>query len=81
MTNFKIILLVLAALMLAAIALGLWVHSSDRAQAAQVWAALESAREADPQLYDPTMVADLPEIAQRYFARAVEPGTEVVPEI
>lgn len=75
MTSFKIILLVLAALMLAAIALGLWVHSRDRAQAARVWAALESAREADPQPYDPTMVADLPEIAQRYFARAIEPGT------
>lgn len=75
MTIFKIILLVLAALLLAAVALGLWVHSRDQAQAARVWTALEAAREADPPPYDPAMVADLPEVAQRYFARAITPGT------
>lgn len=75
MTIFKIMLLVLAALMVAAVVLGLWVHSRDQAQAAQVWAALEAAREADPPPYDPAMVADLPEVAQRYFARAITPGT------
>ncbi len=75
MTLFKIILLALAALLIAAIALGLWVHSRDRAQAAPVWAALEAAREVEPPRYDPAMVADLPEIAQRYFVRTVEPST------
>lgn len=75
MTFLKIMLLALAALLIAAAVLGLWVHSRDRAQAARVWAALKSAREADPPRYDPAMVADLPEIAQRYFARAIEPGT------
>jgi hypothetical protein len=74
MTILKIVLLALAALLIAATALGLWVHSRDRAQAARVWAVLEGAREAEPPRYDPAMVADLPEIAQRYFARAIEPG-------
>ncbi|MCC5993477.1 MAG: hypothetical protein JJT99_13255 [Rhodobacteraceae bacterium] len=75
MTILKIILLALATLLIAAVALGLWVNSRDRAQAARVWAALEAARETDPPRFDPAMVADLPEVAQRYFARAIEPGT------
>jgi hypothetical protein len=75
MTLLKIILLAGAPLLVAAIALGLWVQSRDRAQAARVWAALEAARVADPARFDPAMVADLPEIAQRYFARAIDPGT------
>ncbi|MCC5983542.1 MAG: hypothetical protein JJU42_04160 [Rhodobacteraceae bacterium] len=75
MTLLKIVLLSFAAVLIAAVALGLWVHSRDRAQAARVWAALEAAREADPPRFDPAMTADLPEVAQRYFARAIEPGT------
>ena len=75
MTVFKIILLALAVLLTTGVALGLWFHSRDRAQAARVWAALEGAREADPLRYDPAMVADLPEVAQRYFSRAIVPGT------
>lgn len=75
MPVLKIVLLALAALLIAAAALGLLVNSRDRAQAARVWAALEAARETEPPLYDPAMVADLPEVAQRYFARAIEPGT------
>jgi hypothetical protein len=75
MTLFKIILVVLVAVLIAALALGLWVHSRDRAQAARVWAALETARAVDPPAFDPAMVADLPEVARRYFARAIEPGT------
>jgi len=73
MTFLKIVLLALAGLLIAAAALGLWVNARDRAQAARVWAALEAAREPEPPAYDPAMVADLPEVAQRYFARAVEP--------
>lgn len=75
MTVLKIALLSLVALLIAATALGLWVNSRDRAQAALVWAALEAGREAEPPRYDPAMVAGLPEVAQRYFARAIEPGT------
>jgi hypothetical protein len=56
------------------VALALWIQSRDTAQATRVRAALEALREADPSRYDPAMVADLPEIAQRYFARAIEAG-------
>jgi len=75
MTLLKIVLVTVAALLVAAMALGLWVHARDRAQMRAVWAALEAAREADPPRYDPAMTAELPEVAQRYFARAIEPGT------
>ena len=74
MSALKIALIALLALMAAALALGLWVHARDRAQAARVWSALE-ASPPDPPRYDPGMVADLPEVAQRYFARAIAPGT------
>ena len=75
MSLLKLLLLALAALLVAAVALGLWVQARDRAQARAVWQALEGARAADPPRYDPAMVADLPEVAQRYFARAIVPGT------
>lgn len=65
---------VMGAVALAA-ALGAWVNSRDRAQAARVWAALEQTATPAPPAYDPAMVADLPEVAQRYFARAIAPGT------
>jgi hypothetical protein len=75
MNILKIAALALLALILAAAALGAWVNGRDRAQARAVWAALEAARETAPPSYDPAMVADLPEVAQRYFARAIAPGT------
>jgi hypothetical protein len=75
MTLLKITLLALFVLLLAGVALGLWVHSRDQAQMRAVWSSLEQAREADPPRYDPEMVADQPELVQRYFARAIEPGT------
>ena len=75
MTALKLLLPALAILLLGAVALGLWGHARDRAQARAVWQALEAARESAPPPYDPAMVAGLPEVAQRYFARAIEPGT------
>lgn len=58
-----------------AAAYGWWVHGRDLAQRDRVWSALEPLRESAPPLYDPAMVATLPEVAQRYFARAITPGT------
>lgn len=55
--------------------LGLWVHGRDIAQRDRVWATLQAGREAQPSVYDPSMVAGLPPVAQRYFARAIRPGT------
>lgn len=75
MTLFKLILLAFVALLVAAVALGLWVNSRDRAQMRAVWSALEGLRVAGPPVFDPAMVADMPEVAQRYFARAILPGT------
>jgi hypothetical protein len=75
MTILKIILLALAALLIAAAALGLWVHSRDRAQAARVWAALEARARPIRRATIRRWWQDLPEVAQRYFARAIEPGT------
>jgi hypothetical protein len=75
MIYIKIIVLTLAAILIVAAAFGVWAHSRDRAQARAVWGALEAGREAAPPVYDPAMVAGLPEIVQRYFARAIEPGT------
>ena len=54
---------------------GWTVHRGDVAQAERVWVALDAARETRPARFDPSMVADLPPVAQRYFARAIEPGT------
>jgi hypothetical protein len=50
-------------------------HSADQRQARDVWEALEASAEPSPPLYDTETVADLPEIARRYFARAIKPGT------
>ncbi len=75
MTFLKIAGLVLLALILAAAAVGAWVHSRDRARARAVWTALETRHDPAPPLYDPAMVKGLPEVAQRYFARAIAPGT------
>jgi hypothetical protein len=75
MILLKITLLAIAIVLTAAITLALWAHARDQRQVAEIWDRLESARESDPSHYDPAMVADLPEIAQRYFARAITPGT------
>jgi hypothetical protein len=67
-------LIALVVLALAAL-LGLWVSARDRAQMRAAWATIEGMRDPAPPVYDPAMVADLPEVARRYFARAIQPGT------
>ena len=67
----------LAALLLlgAAVAAGRYVHWRDQAERGEVWARLEALRDAQPPRFDPSMVAGLPEVAQRYLGRAIAPGT------
>jgi uncharacterized membrane protein len=57
------------------IAMGLWTSARDARSAQMVWDALLEQRELAPVSYDPAMVADMPEIGQRYFANAIAPGT------
>ncbi len=60
---------------LAGIAIGLWSSARDTRNAQTVRDALLSQREPTPANFAPAMVADLPEIGQRYFANAIAPGT------
>jgi hypothetical protein len=75
MTHTMIVALGAVVLVLVAVVFGWRAHSGDQAEMGAVWSALEAGREEDPILYDPAMVADLPDIAQRYFARSIMPGT------
>jgi hypothetical protein len=52
-----------------------WARSRDRAHDADVWRALQAAREAGPARWDPSMAGGLPPVAQRYLRRAIAPGT------
>ena len=56
------------------IAMGLWSSARDAQSTQAVWDAFLSQREPEPASFDPAMVADLPEIGQRYFASAIAPG-------
>ena len=57
------------------VAIGLWGSARDVRNTQAVWNALLTQRESAPESFDPVMVADLPEIAQRYFGNAIAPGT------
>ena len=43
------------------------------------WDRLSMLQPEDPVLFDPSMVADLPEAARRYFAYTIQPGTPLLP--
>lgn len=58
-----------------AIAFGAWGNRRDKRAADTLWQALRATEAPDPQSYDPAMVAYLPAVAQRYFGRAIAPGT------
>jgi hypothetical protein len=71
----KTVLILLVMVLLCAAAWLFFLNRQDRAQVDEVWQALEATREASPSRYDPSMVVNLPEVAQRYFSQAIEPGT------
>lgn len=68
------ILVILGLSLLALVALRLWDERADRME----WARLAASQPTNPDVYDPVMVADLPEPAQRFFNFAIKPGTPLL---
>ncbi|MEE4240922.1 MAG: DUF6544 family protein [Desulfopila sp.] len=60
--------------LLALLLLRLWDRRAERIE----WLRLAALQAAEPQEYDPLMVADLPEAAQRFFNFAITPGTPLL---
>jgi hypothetical protein len=76
-TAMKAILILL--LVLAAISFALWIwRQSDHRADRTARRLLTRTQPADPRLYDPQMVAGLPEPARRFFAFAIAPGTPLL---
>jgi hypothetical protein len=75
-----IVVVVLIAGFVAVTAFAAWLAGNARyrvrmAEAEAAWADIASKAAADVARFDPAMVADLPEIARRYFGHAIAPGT------
>lgn len=62
-------------LLAGAAALGFRTHGRDLAQRDRVWTSLLAGRVAQPPVLDPALTVGLPPLAQRYFVRAIRPGT------
>lgn len=65
---------VVGVLALAVVVMALW-RASDVVAASTAWARLAGMAARDRGVFDPAMVAGLPEPAERYFRAAVAPGT------
>jgi hypothetical protein len=70
----KVILAILAAITLVLIALGVWRWADERASQV-AWASLASHQPSAPATFDPSMIARLPDPAQRFFRFAIAVGT------
>lgn len=73
-----VLVLAVLVLILAVAALGglRWLdHRADRAE----WNRLAALQPADPAVFSPDMVADLPHPARRFFTYAIRPGTPLLP--
>ncbi|WP_316360192.1 DUF6544 family protein [Devosia sp.] len=68
---------VVAVIALVAVGYFLWSHRRAIDEAESAWATIAAAaqQQAGAAVFDPAMVADLPEVAQRYFLHAIAPGT------
>jgi hypothetical protein len=69
-----LILAILGLSLLSLVALRLWDERADRME----WGHLAASQPTNPALYDPVMVADLPEPVQRFFNFAIKPGTPLL---
>lgn len=68
------ILVILGLALIVLAALRLWDERADRLE----WARLATSQPASPALYDPVIVAGLPEPAQRFFNFAIAPDTPLL---
>lgn len=68
------LLAILGVLLIGLLALRLWDEHAERME----WTRLSASQPHSPPLYDPVMVADLPEPAQRFFNFAITPGTPLL---
>ncbi|GAB4274201.1 MAG: hypothetical protein Kow0013_28220 [Pararhodobacter sp.] len=67
--------LIIGAILVPGLAAGLVLRRLDIRQDQRTGKALRALQPATPGRFDPAMLADLPEVAQRYFRRALAPGT------
>ncbi len=70
------LVLVLVSLCVVALAI---LRLMDRREDRAKWDRLAALQPQAPELFDPEMVAELPEPARRYFAYAIDPGTPLLP--
>jgi len=74
----KFIIGIVVAILLVLIALSALRLLDLRADRAE-WDRLAALQPENPELFDPEMVADLPEPARRYFAYTIQPGAPLLP--
>lgn len=70
----EVLLALLAVVAIVLVVLGAW-RWTDNAACEKAWADLAALQPAAPPVFDPAMVAGLPEPAQRFFRFAIEAGT------
>ncbi len=78
MVFVKIVLVLLAAVVVAALALG-GLRMRDALADRKEWHRLAALQPADPVRFSQDLVADLPEPARRYFQYTIAPGTPLLP--
>src|SRR5690606_2566274 len=72
---WKWILLAILALIVVAVVVAFGLYRSASTEANAAFADVQARAKQASGPFDPAMVAGLPEIAQRYFAHAIAPGT------
>ncbi len=68
------LLVILGLFTLSLVAFRLWDERADQLE----WARLAALQPTNPPLYDPALVVNLPEPAQRFFSFAIKPGTPLL---
>ena len=75
MTFLKLVAIAVPLFLLGAAGLAFASYRADMAEADRAWASIASRAVPPGERFEPAMVRDLPEVAQRYFGHAIAPGT------